>query len=351
MPYKTASCTELLNWHRTHDPGCIVKTPKANDLGIMSFSKGSYHIGIVEGISGSNIITIEGNTGGDGKSQDNGGAVLRKTRHISVFVAFIRPRAPLNCTGGGNNTMDVVKGSTASETAMIKAIQEAVNAVPDGEIGTQTMSDIACQVNADCFPLTLKIYNAPVIIARDIIPFSAGGSKLSDYKNTINGSFYANGRPCSILIQDGIVIQKDACHASYGKPESVIYKTFTSGVGVMRAKNVSELPKGLLWAVGGVGLLNNYDPAAEGFCKLGKEDFSDVLRKTNHSMLGYKNGYCYLVYCANMTAAEVNDLAKKFCFHMAIMLDGGHVAGINGVETFAKINTAEKQYYMIQGVR
>lgn len=360
LPYKTASCTELLNWYRSHDPGCIVKTPKAGDLGIMSFKKGSYHIGIVEGISGSNIITIEGNTGGDGKSQDNGGAVLRKPRHISIFVAFIRPRAPLYSTGGGN-TLDIVKGSTASEDALIRAVQKAVGSNADGEIGTQTMTDIACLLHADCFPLTIKLYDAPVIIARDIVPFSAGGANLGDYTNTINGSFYGTdkktglSRPCSILVQDGIVVQGDACHAYYDKPESVLYRTWSGETGIVRATNANQLPKGLSWAVGGVGLLNNYNPSYEGFgvcVKNGKtEDFSDVLRKTNHSMLGVKNGYMYLVYCANMTVSEVNAFAKKLGLHIAIMLDGGHVAGINGAENFAKINTKEKQYYMIQGIK
>ena len=34
---------------------------------------------------------------------------------------------------------------------------------------------------------------------------------------------------------------------------------------------------------------------------------------------------------------------------LAIMLDGGHVAAINGAESFAKINTGQIQYHMIQG--
>lgn len=356
LPYKTASCTALLNWYRTNDPGCIVKTPKTGDIGIMCFGQGRYHVGIIEQVEATSIITIEGNTS-DGGSQDNGGAVLRKRRAMSLFVAFIRPRI----TGGGSNTVDIVRGSTTSETTMIKAIQTAAGAVADGEIGTQTMSDIACMLNANCFPLTLKIFGAPVVIARDIVPFSAGGARLSDYSNTINGSFYGTdkktgfSRPCSILVRDGIVVQKEACHAFYDKPESVIYRTWSDETGIMRATSASQLPKGLKWAVGGVGLLNNYNPGYEGFgvcVKDGKtEDFSDVLRKTNHSMLGVKNGYCYLVYCSSMTAAEVNAFAKKLGLAIAIMLDGGHVAGINGAEGFAKVNTGEKQYYMIQGVR
>ena len=360
LPYKTASCTELLNWYRSHDPGCIVKTPKAGDLGIMSFSKGSYHIGIIESVSGNTIITIEGNTSANG-SQDNGGAVLRRSRSKSLFVAFIRPRVAALTTGKGKDTMDIVKGSTASERNMIIAIQKELGSIPDGEIGIQTVSDMACLLCANCFPCTVELYGAPTIIARDIVPFSAGGAKLPDYSNTINGSFYGTdkktgiSRPCSILVQDGLVVQAEACHAYYGKPESVIYRTWSGEVGILRATNASQLPKGVSWAVGGVGLLNNYNPAYEGFgvcVKDGKtEDFSDVLRKTNHAMLGIKNSYCYLVYCADMTADQVNAFAKKLGLYVAIMLDGGHVAGINGSESFAKINPTTKQYYMIQGVR
>lgn len=253
--------------------------------------------------------------------------------------------------------MDIVSGSSASEKKMIKAIQTAVGAIADGEIGTQTMSDIACKLGVNCFPLTLEIYDMPVIIARNIVPFVGNGVSLSGYSNVINGSFYANRKPCSILVQDGIVKQKYACHITHGRPESVLYRLKNGTVGIARVKSVDELPESirvnLRWAVGGMGLLGSYDPNAEGFCKLttnGKtEDFSDVLRNTNHSMLGYKGGYFYLVYCKSMTGAGVNTFAKKLGLTYAIMLDGGHVAGINGSESFAKINTSQPQYYMVQG--
>ena len=39
--------------------------------------------------------------------------------------------------------MNSVKGSTTSETKMIKAVQSALNSKVDGLIGAQTMSDIA----------------------------------------------------------------------------------------------------------------------------------------------------------------------------------------------------------------
>ena len=51
--------------------------------------------------------------------------------------------------------MNSVKGSTTSETKLIKAVQSAVGAKVDGLIGAQTMSDIAVEVGASCWPLTL----------------------------------------------------------------------------------------------------------------------------------------------------------------------------------------------------
>ena len=251
--------------------------------------------------------------------------------------------------------MNIVKGSTTSETILIKAIQATVGAVQDGAIGIQTMTDIAVELKADCFPLTVQIYGMPVIIAEDILPFSPKKA-LSNYTNSLNGSFYANGEPCSILISGGKIIRNYACHNGEGTgyPESVLYRLTSGAYGVKRVRNASLLPSGIKWAVGGLGLLDNYAPATEGFCKITTNgvtvDFSDVLRTTNHGMLGIKNGYCYLVYCKNMSSASVNALAKKLGLEMAIMLDGGHLAAINGAETFAKINTSTKQFYAIQGV-
>ena len=346
LPYKTASCSALLAWYKQYLPKQVLSAPKRGAIIIYNFG----HTGICESYTSSTVTAIEANTSpGTSGSQNNGGGVYRRTRNRSTVTAYI------DAIGGDETPMQTVKGATANEQTMIKAIQTAIGAIADGEIGTQTMSDIAVKLGADCFPLTLKIYSAPVIIARDIVPFAGNGQPLSAFKNTLNGSFYAGGKPCSILIQDGVVKQKYACHASYGRPETVLYRLKGGPVGAAKARNTDELPTGIKWAVGGMGLLDHYEPDAEGFTKLtanGKtEDFSDVLRKTNHAMLGVKGGYMYLVYCTNMTAASVNSLAKKLGLELAIMLDGGHVAGINGGESFARINTSAKQYYMIQGVK
>lgn len=234
---------------------------------------------------------------------------------------------------------DVV-GATTEEKRMIKAVQRAVGALDNGYIGAQTMSDIAAQVGADCWPLDVDLYGQPTIIAKDIDPYNPKGVLPA---NAISGSFNEGTVPCSILIRNGETVCAWACHAALNKPESVIYKLQSGKVGIARVKHVNELPDNVRWAVGGFGLLDNYNPAAEGFTG----QFADVVRKTNHTVLGYKNGMLYGVYCKDMNAAAVNALCRdKMRFEYAVMLDGGHVAAING--TVHKANTKTRQLYCIK---
>ena len=220
---------------------------------------------------------------------------------------------------------------------MIKAIQRSVGALDNGWIGNQTLSDIAAKLGADCFPLNVELYGQPAILARDIDPLNLSG-RLPE--NSISGSFSWQGAPCSILVRGGRVVRGMSCH--YPTPESVLYKTTDGAVRIARVASASLLDN-VVWAVGGMGLLGNYNPAAEGFIRA----FSDVLRKTNHTVLGYKGGMLYGVYCKNMTAQQVNALCRnKLKLEYAIMLDGGHVAAIHAA--CSKINTNQRQYYAVR---
>jgi hypothetical protein len=229
-----------------------------------------------------------------------------------------------------------VKGSTSEEVRMIKAIQRSVGALDNGWIGNQTLSDIAAKLGADCWPLNVELYGQPCIIARDIEPVNMSGPLP---KNAISGSFSWQGAPCSILVR-GKVVRGMSCH--YPAPESVLYKTAGGAVRIARVSSATALG-GVVWAVGGLGLLDRYDPAAEGFTDV----YSDVLRKTNHTVLGYKGGMLYGVYCRSMTAQQVNALCRdKLKLEYAVMLDGGHVAAINGACN--KINTQTRQFYAVR---
>ena len=233
--------------------------------------------------------------------------------------------------------MKDVKGATSEEIRMIKAIQRSVGALENGWIGNQTLSDIAAKLGADCWPLNVELYGQPCILARDIEPVNMSGPLP---KNAISGSFSWQGQPCSILARGGKVVRGMSCHSP--RPESVLYKTTDGAVRIARVSSAAALG-GVVWAVGGLGLLDRYDPAAEGFTGV----YSDVLRKTNHTVLGYKGGMLYGVYCRSMTAQQVNAFCRdKLKLEYAVMLDGGHVAAINGACN--KINTQTRQFYAVR---
>lgn len=243
--------------------------------------------------------------------------------------------------------MNDVKYSTNEEKRLICSIQRAIGALDNGYIGTDTLTAIAGALQAECFPLTVKMYGWPVIVGRGIIPFSPHYKPLTGYANSMLGSFTYQRAvdPCSILISGGKIVFGNSCHAHIGKPESVIYQRQNGAVGVARVKNASELPADTVTAVGGMGLCSQYDPKAEGFTGA----YADVTATNRHNVLGYKSGLWYGIYCSGLNGAQVNDLAaKKFKFSYAVMLDGGGLAAMNGAEGFARINTSTRQGYAIQ---
>ena len=233
--------------------------------------------------------------------------------------------------------MKDVNGATSEEIRMIKAIQRSVGALDNGWIGNQTLSDIAAKLGADCWPLNVELYGQPCLIARDIEPVNMSGPLP---KNAISGSFSWQGQPCSILARGGKIVRNWSCH--HPRPESVLYKTTGGAVRIARVSSAAVLG-GVVWAVGGMGLLGGYDPELDGFTGV----YSDVLRKTNHTVLGYKGGMLYGVYCKAMTAQQVNAFCRdKLKLEYAVMLDGGHVAAINGACN--KINKQTRQFYAVR---
>lgn len=236
--------------------------------------------------------------------------------------------------------------STGSEKKLLKSIQAAIGAAQDGILGPASAVDLAVEVGADCWPVTIKLYDMPVIVCKDIA-VSNPGKGCKHFANSLSGSFSHIKQPCSIAVNDGKVIGTTACHAWLGQPETVLYRLKDGRFGWKRVMYADQLPAGVKWAVGGMGLLGMYAPKEEGF----SGQYADVLRDTNHTVLGVKRGMVYLIYAKSLTGAQVNDLCRdKLQLEYAVMLDGGHVAAIWGGEKFAQINGAQSQYYMIQAV-
>lgn len=86
---RTASCAEMLKWFE--DRGQIVTKPQTGDIVFFKYNtnnRRTNHVGLVVGVQGTNISTVEGNT--SITSDDNGGAVMKRMRNNHI-VAFARP--------------------------------------------------------------------------------------------------------------------------------------------------------------------------------------------------------------------------------------------------------------------
>lgn len=93
LPYKTASCGELLRWYRKHKLECISDTPVPGCIVIFDFPEtgsSTDHTGIFVRLEGSKIVTIDGNTSGGNNS--NGGWVQERTRSVLyAHLTYIVP--------------------------------------------------------------------------------------------------------------------------------------------------------------------------------------------------------------------------------------------------------------------
>ena len=94
--YKTASCTAFVSRYRVYAPRQIVASGfRPGDIVFFNFSgsrKKTEHVGIVAGVVGSTILTIEGNT--DAGNDANGGAVMKRRRNVGLITVGIRPGYP-----------------------------------------------------------------------------------------------------------------------------------------------------------------------------------------------------------------------------------------------------------------
>lgn len=88
LPFKSASCSETLQWYKAYKPNMVKASPMPNDIVIYNFG----HTGIVERDAGDYIVAIEGNTSATNNgSQANGDGVYRRGRKKSTVTAYIRP--------------------------------------------------------------------------------------------------------------------------------------------------------------------------------------------------------------------------------------------------------------------
>ena len=187
-----------------------------------------------------------------------------------------------------------------------------------------------------------------------IVAELANSGACKNYRNCISGTFQYQNKANGILVSNGRVINNLSAHGWLGFPDSVILYLADGTIAIDRVIGIPEEKLSQVkWAISGMGLLHNYNPAVEGYGKFvqgGKTyDYSDVLRKTCHTALGVKDGMVYGFYLDNMTGAQVNAYLKEFGCQFGIMMDGGHIASVNCDEYSA--NASQKQHNIIQFVQ
>lgn len=143
LPYKTASCSALLNWYRARRPDRVFQDPRPGDIVIYRFG----HTGIVERVEAGTVTVIEGNTSpGEAGSQDNGGGVYRRTRKRSLAEAYIRPldAAEQEENMTGKEIYDALQDYLAGQPVPAwaeKELEEAVTlGITDGKNASQLIT-------------------------------------------------------------------------------------------------------------------------------------------------------------------------------------------------------------------
>lgn len=157
---KTAYCPTLMDYHKKQS----VTDYKPGDIVFFNFSgkTSASHVGICTAWDGTNITTIDGNTGTDDEA--NGGAVMLRKRNKKYIVGVIRPayksdkkmvdiKVPMLQTGSTGDDVKAVqvllkaaghdpKGADgkwgANTTAAMKAFQKAAGLDSDGICGPAT---------------------------------------------------------------------------------------------------------------------------------------------------------------------------------------------------------------------
>lgn len=153
-----------------------------------------------------------------------------------------------------------------------------------------------------------------------------------NYSNCISGTFQWLGKTNAILYRWGTKVSNLSAHGWLDFPDTVIAYYNTGEIKCFDAVSLTkEQTKNLVWAVSGMGLIGHYSPRKQGYCKGSKDgynyNYSDVVRKTAHTVLGYKNGEMHGYYISKMSGKQVDTFCRKENLDFAILLDGGHIAG------------------------
>ena len=139
----------------------------------------------------------------------------------------------------------------------------------------------------------------------------------------VNGTFFDTHNPAPvestwcIAVNGGKALSENAKINGWKQPARGTMYFDGKVIGIKAVQSVNELPKDVIWAIGGGSLIPNYNPKEENWD-------STVTYTTNRTGIAYKDNTVYLIVAKNMSMEEFrNRITNQLKVDGAIFLDGG----------------------------
>lgn len=316
LPFKTASCGDLLDWYTEHHPECLVKDPEPGDIVIYQAHK---HTGIVARVNAPMMYVIEGNT--SATSDDNGGAVMERTRQIATAMAFIRPAlgpsASVKAKYFRQNGMDIVEASASAVSVAL--VDTRKNAITERNFANAGFFANYKEAGQD---FTLPVAHLKALCATEnalVKHYASERGNLTDGVVCFDSRFYKAGN-----------------EQFYRKALS----TLILRNGKATIEDVATIPADADYAISGVPIMRNGKDIS--WYKYAKPQGwgSDTVRATKHTFVGIKLTPSAKVYIIGWQTTKPNmilyaEAFKRFRdmgFWDVIKLDGGgsYIFTVNG---------------------
>ena len=229
----TANCGVLGDWAKSQGRFYSYNTePHYGDLVLFDFSgnhKTRQHVGIIVGGNGSTLQTVEGNT--SVTSNDNGGAVMLRTRYRSQVVGYIRPA--YNTEQTASRLVEIAKSQIGAKESPANSNNVKYNTWYYGKAVSGSAYPWCCVFVEWCFAvlagdIKINIGGEKVTVTLNVLSVGSTGPQVK----TIQRILYARG----IKGADGKEIAVDG---EYGNNTYYAVKRLQSQLGLSQTGTVN----------------------------------------------------------------------------------------------------------------
>lgn len=136
---KTAYCPTLMSYYRANGQSIDKNAdPEPGDIVFFNWNgkSNAQHVGIVAGVDGDKIITIEGNTSNSNNA--NGGSVMKRVRSRNCIIGFARPHYPYEYDS--STVIDMSKYNDSTDYKSMASSGSSTNGSTTGTITSQLSS-------------------------------------------------------------------------------------------------------------------------------------------------------------------------------------------------------------------